>query len=912
MDLTQNKLTKSEWEGIELPVSASEKSILAIIQEGAEDVMIRKNNNDSMISSIKITYTPEIESYLYKTYFQKPLLKMIQSYAKDVVVLSDAANGIISELKKPPNSKDTIRLKNMESTINTKKSVMVEYTLLDLCKNTLVSIHSRKTDYMVPIYTLHHILTTTIPFINKHLVHFIRTLIDWVRGSFPNLVRDMVHHAPDILEKNALILKYADITLFEHQKRLFQIFGPKSNRETPKLVLYIAPTGTGKTLSPLGLSQNHRVIFVCMARHVGLALARSAISMEKKVAFAFGCETAADIRLHYFSAIDYTRNWKSGSIRKVDNSVGYKVELMICDVKSYKIAMLYMLAFNQEKDVITFWDEPTITMDYPSHALHEIIHENWRENRVSKIVLSCATLPCESEISDTIADFRARFDNSEIHTISTHDCKKTISLLNKSGLCVLPHNLFADHRELLQCAEHCSRTKSLLRYFDLSEMIRFLEYVHSKDMIQEPYTISSYFASMEDIDMNRLKLYYLEALVRISEGDWAQIYQHMTSTQPPFFEKRTAPVDRLRKIRSEEPVRTPLTISGTALTRIQSVQILEKSAPVVAREQPVAQVPVENPFSGILITTEDAHTLTDGPSIYLAENIENVGKFYIAQTKIPARVLDSVMEKIEYNNAINKKIDDLEKKVEEKEAKTKEVDSTAKNASKRASSGKETNSAGSKEVREFVEQINELRNQILMSNIDSVYIPNTTQHQNIWVHGDKVNNAFVPNIDDESIRIIMALDVTSQQKLLLLLGIGMFVNQPNIQYMEIMKKLASAQKLFLIIAASDYIYGTNYPFCHGFIGKDIANMTQQKTIQALGRIGRGNIQQNYTVRFRDDTIIRQLFLPMERNVEGEVMSRLMSGSAEWAEANIIEKDIDETPVIDVLPNRYARYQISCS
>jgi hypothetical protein len=199
-----------------------------------------------------------------------------------------------------------------------------------------------------------------------------------------------------------------------------------------------------------------------------------------------------------------------------------------------------------------------------------------------------------------------------------------------------------------------------------------------------------------------------------------------------------------------------------------------------------------------------------------------------------------------------------------------------------------------------------------MSNIDSVYIPNTTQHQNIWVHGDKVNNAFVPNIDDESIRIIMALDVTSQQKLLLLLGIGMFVNQPNIQYMEIMKKLASAQKLFLIIAASDYIYGTNYPFCHGFIGKDIANMTQQKTIQALGRIGRGNIQQNYTVRFRDDTIIRQLFLPMERNIEGEVMSRLMSGSAEWAEANIIEKDIDETPVIDVLPNRYARYQISCS
>ena len=32
--------------------------------------------------------------------------------------------------------------------------------------------------------------------------------------------------------------------------------------------------------------------------------------------------------------------------------------------------------------------------------------------------------------------------------------------------------------------------------------------------------------------------------------------------------------------------------------------------------------------------------------------------------------------------------------------------------------------------------------------------------------------------------------------------------------MDIMKKLAEEQKLYLIIASSDYIYGTNYQFCH--------------------------------------------------------------------------------------------------
>ena len=169
------------------------------------------------------------------------------------------------------------------------------------------------------------------------------------------------------------------------------------------------------------------------------------------------------------------------------------------------------------------------------------------------------------------------------------------------------------------------------------------------------------------------------------------------------------------------------------------------------------------------------------------------------------------------------------------------------------------------------------------------------------------------NDNNENIRNIMALDVSTPFKLLLLLGIGMFVNQPNIKYMEIMKSLAATQKLFLIIAASDYIYGLNYQFSHGFIGKDLQNMTQQKTIQALGRIGRGNIQNNYTVRFRDNEIIRKLFLPVETNMEGQLMSRLMNGSAGWAEENseLIDrfqtKETEETG--KKLNPKYTKYKL---
>ena len=205
---------------------------------------------------------------------------------------------------------------------------------------------------------------------NPLFVYYISATMKTLQGGIelPSLVKI----GDTLIEKNDLLLKYADETLYPHQKTLFTV----CKSPNPKLISYIAPTGTGKTMSPLGLSENHKIIFVCAARHVGLALAKAAISVEKKVAFAFGCSDANDIRLHYYAATDYVRNRRSGSIAKVDNSVGDKVEIMICDIKSYLPAMLYMLAFNAREDIILYWDEPTITMDYDEHDCHDTIHKN--------------------------------------------------------------------------------------------------------------------------------------------------------------------------------------------------------------------------------------------------------------------------------------------------------------------------------------------------------------------------------------------------------------------------------------------------------------------------------------------------------------------------------------------------------
>ena len=129
--------------------------------------------------------------------------------------------------------------------------------------------------------------------------------------------------------------------------------------------------------------------------------------MGKKIAFAFGCNDVSDIRLHYFAAKDYVKHNKTGKdikyrdgSRKVDNSNGDNVEIMICDIKSYVCAMYYMNAFNHPDKMIMYWDEPTITMDYAEHEFHSYIADIWQKNIIPNIVLSSATLPHQEDLQE--------------------------------------------------------------------------------------------------------------------------------------------------------------------------------------------------------------------------------------------------------------------------------------------------------------------------------------------------------------------------------------------------------------------------------------------------------------------------------------------------------------------------------
>jgi hypothetical protein len=880
MDLKQRKLNRSEWNSIEIAVSKSEIDILNLIMKGYHDVNIKINYTNSIFMFLKIEYTEKMEDYLYNKYLrvrvdivEAELIKYDNKYKKMKI---DSNTKI--------NSADKIRLDRYDEN-ELKKNDIYEYILLNHIEKLL---HYKKGGnnklYCFHYYTLYKLIKNNIIKLNRHIVTITNKILVLFEEEID--VSVIIENAVEFIEKNKSLLKYNDLTLYEHQKEIFT----ECKNTNPKLVLYMAPTGTGKTLSPIALSEQHKIIFVCAARHVGIALARAAISVNKKIAFAFGCASADDIRLHYFAAKEFTRNRRSGGIGKVDNSVGDDVQIIICDIKSYLPAMYYMLAFNKAEDLILYWDEPTITLDYDDHEFHSTIRKNWKKNLIPNVVLSSATLPKLNELTETIPDFLNKFPFAKIYNIVSHDCKKSIPMINKDGFVVLPHYLHEKYDDILKVAKHCESYLTLLRYFDLQGVVEFITYINSCNYSNNKMNLNRHFETLDDVNMKNIKIYYVKLLQNIQLDKWASIYStFMRLRKPHILNNDTIDTNgnKLTKSKSIGPgiskTSSSNTLYGTSLTRLSSEQILSSSH----NEQIKA-----NGTSGVYVTTKDAYTLTDGPTIFISNDIEKIAKFCIQQANIPSLVMDEIMKKIEYNNIINERLHNLELEMEfikeglENTAKNnvstfhKGVTVTGRNKSSKDSKkvnrdcGDELESKSN--ISKVTNEINNLRAMIKMTTLNDAFVPNKKMHMDKWAEGLDTTNAFTSNIDEHIVSDIMALNgVENSWKVLLMMGIGVFINHDNITYTEIMKKLADEQKLYMIIASSDYIYGTNYQFCHCYLSKDL-NLTQEKITQSMGRIGRSNIQQTYTVRFRDDEQILKLFTSETEKPEIINMNRLFN------------------------------------
>ena len=866
MDLTQSKLTAAEWDSVEVPTPLKEQQIMRMIMDGYTDLDICINRTQTMLAFLKMEQSDSMDKYLFDKYFVPRLTGVLDAEihalknktGKQRGTLDAAATTNLLEQKKimegfisTISSKkavvlkaaDKIRIQNADSLLSSLGATEANDQIYELfLVKEIVACIRKKQSSNVVINTKEkdewHSHYFTLAKMQENMSHIVKLnslvkkmVASVVKAYEPDFsIHEIIYNASKYIEQNKALLQYKNEQLYSHQKEMFATV----KQPGPKLVLYIAPTGTGKTLSPIGIDK--KIIFVCAARHVGLALAKTAISVDKKIAFAFGASCAEDVRLHYAAAKEYTKNRKSGKIQKVDNTKGEKVEIMICDIRSYIPAMYYMLAFNAKEDIVMYWDEVTIGMDYETHALHDLIRTVWAKNVIPNVVFSSATVPRIDDLGGLRASFDEKFPDGQIHTIHSFDCVKSISMISNEGYTVLPHHLFETYDELKRTIEYWSSNGTILRYFDAQEVGDLIRHLEKGGLIRRGGQIEANFDSTRDVDMTRVKQHYMRVLLNIVPEEWPQIYKH--------FQK-----NRVQRLTTES---------------------LNKGS------------------AGVYITTKDAHTLTDGPTYFFTDDVNKIATFYVQQSNIPTTVMDDIMSKIDHNTTITNKVEELERTIEDLSEEKEESREDTKGKGKKAV--KDT--AKNPKIAPLQSQVDALRGKIKSVKLHDLFVPNKPEHLKQWF-SERVDKSpavsasnttteqnntlfFTSNItDDIVIRIMKLHNVDNVHKILLLMGIGIFTstNKPeeNPAYLEIMKVLASEQKLYLIIANSDYLWGTNYQSCHAYFSKDL-NMTQDKILQGMGRVGRGHVQQEYTVRFRDPDQIRTLLCALEPEDKMEIVN----------------------------------------
>jgi len=484
-------------------------------------------------------------------------------------------------------------------------------------------------------------------------------------------------------------------------------------------------------------------------------------------------------------------------------------------------------------------------MDYAAHELHDLIKKNWQQNLIPNIVFSSATLPQRHEIIETINDFSARFVNGAVHEIISYDCKKTIPLINREGYVEMPHYLFSAAADIATAVTHCQQQKTLLRYMDLSEAIQFIKGVEAAAaadsggalLLNNRYRVADHFTDLSTITMYNVKMFYLNLLGNIQPAAWPALHQTFLTQRKPRYN------------------------------------------------------------STVNIVTTDAHTLTDGPTIFLADDVSKIAQFYIQSATIPDHVANEILGKIQYNRTINEKVETMERDFEDAIAKENKNDGVSngggggggssgiKSKGKKQKEIKKSNDAErmSPELKQKKQQIEELKKMMKMVMLNPVYVPNTTDHLYKHAPGKPHEAAFTCDVSEETVEAIMHIpDIADYWKLLLMMGIGVFAAHKSTRYVELMKRLAQEHKLYMIIASTDYIYGTNYQMCHGYIGKDLGQMSQEKCIQTMGRVGRNKLQQDYSVRFRDNELLYKLFQREENKPEVANMNRLFNSEDDEA------------------------------
>ena len=149
--------------------------------------------------------------------------------------------------------------------------------------------------------------------------------------------------------------------------------------------------------------------------------------------------------------------------------------------------------------------------------------------------------------------------------------------------------------------------------------------------------------------------------------------------------------------------------------------------------------------STINITTVDSGTLTDGPTIYMTDDVVKIAKFCLQIAKIPPSIISSIQKNIDYNNGLSKKISQLEKDLD---------DGTKKDQEKEKKISEDRIDESMKVLKK---EINRLRSLIKSIELTECYIPNKKDHSMKWDY-EYTGDVFTSDIQSETVEKILLLD----------------------------------------------------------------------------------------------------------------------------------------------------------
>jgi hypothetical protein len=144
MDFTQCKLTKSEWDGAEVPDSHEEQQIYQLIKEGYHDVGIVRNSSQTLLQYMKIAPSDEMHAHMYELYFKTHVDEMREAFGLSAFETD-------TDKKKLVKKADLIRIQNTNSNLEDQKTKIYEFVLLVLLLNLL----NNKFPHMYPHWRDH-------------------------------------------------------------------------------------------------------------------------------------------------------------------------------------------------------------------------------------------------------------------------------------------------------------------------------------------------------------------------------------------------------------------------------------------------------------------------------------------------------------------------------------------------------------------------------------------------------------------------------------------------------------------------------------------------------------------------------------------------------------------------------------